>query len=201
MSKFEFAKTQVPDNYVKALNTKGFLFGASYADMIAKVSLAAVGDILREIKSLDKPAAFVFRDSVGQPIVSAIVKHIPSDDPEHSEGNWSYVWSFDPADITDDMLVADILNESNQRAFVVRSGELYGIEYLDGSLVSVITLLFQVLKEWLTANAKEGEETEIELKDVFLARSIIEDGEVILSFEPLGKMVQLIKSDVDLQQN
>lgn len=203
MSKIDFVKTQVPDNFARALNAQGYLFSASYADMIAWTSFAAVGDILRGIKALDKPAAFVFRDNVGQLVVAAIVKHIPSEDAEHPEGNWSYVWTFDPEDITEDMTIAEFSNEMNQKAFVLRAGDKWGIDYLPGSLTTVHTTLFQIIKEWLIANAKDDEETEMELTidgaGVFLARSAKEDGEAVISIEPLGKMVQLIKDDAELE--
>lgn len=199
MSKIDFVKTQVPDNFVKALNGQGLLFNATYADMIAWTSFAATGDVLRGIKALDKPAAFIFRDSADQMIVAAIVKHIPSEDEEHPEGNWSYVWTFDPEDITEDMIIADINNESNANTFVVRGGEKWGMEYLPGTVVPIHTTFFKVLKDWLLTNAKEDEEMEIELENVFLARAAVEDGEKIISIEPLGKMVQLIKDDAELE--
>lgn len=198
MSKIELMKTQIPDLYSKALADHGYTFSASYTDTIGKISFAAVGDVLRQSKTLDKPIAFVINDNAGQFIVAAIVKHIPSEDPEHPEGNWSYVWTFDPEDIAD-MNTADLGNEINQQAFVVRAGNLYGMEYLKGSLVPMHTLFFELVKEWLTTNAKEGEETELEQENVFSARSIIEDGEVVMSIEPIGKMVQLIKDDADLE--
>lgn len=199
MSKIDFTKTQIPSLYSSVLEDYGYLFDATYADLIGKVSFAAVGDILREMKTLDKPVAFVINDNTGNMVVAAIVKHIPSEDAEHPEGNWNYVWTFDQADVTDDMNIADLSNEMNQRAFVVRAGNAFGMEYMQGSLLPMHTAFFQMVKEWLTTNAKEGDETEVELTDVFLARSQIEDGEVIMSIEPIGKMVQLIKDDAELE--
>lgn len=192
-------KTQIPDLFSKALQDYGYIFNASFADIIGRISFAAIGDVLRQTKTLDRPVAFVINDKTGQMVVAAIVKHIPSEDPEHPEGNWNYVWTFDPEDITEDMSVADINNEMNQQAFVVRAANIQGMEYLKGSLVPLHTAFFEMIKEWLKTNAKEGEETEIEQENVFSARSIIEDGEVIMSIEPIGKMVQLIKDDADLE--
>lgn len=199
MSKLELMKTQIPDLFSKALTDYGYIFNATFADVIGRISFAAIGDILRTTKTLDKPVAFVINDKAGQMIVAAIVKHIPSEDPEHPEGNWSYVWTFDPSEITEGMNIADISNEMNQQAFVVRAGNLYGMEYLKGSLVPTHTVFFQMVKEWLATNAKEGEEIELEQENVFSARSAIEDGEVVMSIEPIGKMVQLIKDDADLE--
>lgn len=201
MSKMELMKTAVPDLYSKALADKQYIFQAAYADYIPWITFAAVGDILRENKSKEKPAAFVLRDGTGQIIVAAIVEFVPSEDPTKPEGNWRYYWTFDAADVTEGMIICELSNEVNQIPFVTRAGNKYGMEYLPGRIVMMHSFFFDILKEWLAQNAKEGEDTEIEMKNVFSARSTIEDGELVMSIEPMGKMVQLIKGDVDLSED
>jgi hypothetical protein len=199
MSKTEFMKTSIPEAVSKALADQSMIFSASYVDILGYVTFAAVGDLLRTIKTLDKPTAFVFRDESNSIIAGAIVRKIEGSDEEHPEGNWNYVWSFDPADFTEDMNITDLSNPANPMYFVKRAGDKYGMEYFNGYLVPMHVTFIKCVKDWLITNAKEDEETEVELNDIFSARSLIEDGEVVLSIEPIGKFVQLIKDDADLE--
>lgn len=192
-------KTSIPEAVSKALADQSMIFSASYVDILGYVTFAAVGDLLRTIKTLDKPTAFVFRDESNSIIAGAIVRKIEGSDEEHPEGNWNYVWSFDPADFTEDMNITDLSNPANPMYFVKRAGDKYGMEYFNGYLVPMHVTFIKCVKDWLITNAKEDEETEVELNDIFSARSLIEDGEVVLSIEPIGKFVQLIKDDADLE--
>jgi hypothetical protein len=198
MSKLEFMKTSIPEAVSQTLADKSMVFSASYVDILGYVTFAAVGDLLRTIKTLDKPTAFVFRDESNAIIVGAIVRKIDGTDEEHPEGNWSYVWSFDAEDFTDDMNITDLGNPNTAMYFVKRAGDKYGMEYFNGCLVPMHTAFVKCLRDWLEVNAKEEEETEVELNDIFSARSQIEDGQIVLSIEPIGKFVQLIKDDADL---
>ena len=199
MSKTELMKSSIPEAVSQALNDQRMIYSASYVDILGYVTFAAVGDLLRTVKALDRPTAFVFRDEANNIIAGAIVRHIDSTDADHPEGNWSYVWSFDPADFTEDMNITDLANPADQMYFVKRAGDKYGMEYKQGCLVPMHITFIKCVKDWLVSNAKEGEETEVELPNVFSARSGIEEGEIVLSIEPIGKMVQLIKDDADLE--
>ena len=199
MAKTELMKTSIPEAVSQALNDQRMIYSASYVDILGYVTFAAVGDLLRTVKTLDRPTAFVFRDEANNIIAGAIVKHIDSEDPEHPEGNWSYVWSFDAEDFTEDMNITDINNQADQLYFVKRAGDKYGMEYKAGVLVPMHVTLLKCVIDWLTTDVVEGEELEVEQPNVFLARAAIEDGQVVLSIEPLGKMMQLIKDDADLE--
>ena len=199
MAKTELMKTSIPEAVSQALNDQRMIYSASYVDILGYVTFAAVGDLLRTVKTLDRPTAFVFRDEANNIIAGAIVKHIDSEDPEHPEGNWSYIWSFDAEDFTEDMNITDINNQADQLYFVKRAGDKYGMEYKAGVLVPMHVTFLKCVKDWLTTNVVEGEELEVEQPNVFLARAAIEDGQVVLSIEPLGKMMQLIKDDADLE--
>lgn len=199
MSRKELMNSEVPSLISAALNSQSLTFNANYMYMIAHTTFAAVGDLLRANKSKENPVAFVIRDQTDSIIVAAIVRYIPSDDPEKPEGNWNYVWTFDPEDVTPDMIVADLNNQNNHHYFVTRAGNKYGMEYLPGCLIPMHTTFFSVLKGWLLENATEEDVTEIELPDVFLASAAVEDGETVISIEPIGKMVQLIKDDAVLE--
>ena len=52
MSKVEFMKSSVPESYSQALQAQNMIFAANYADIIGYTTFAAVGDLLRNIKSL-----------------------------------------------------------------------------------------------------------------------------------------------------
>lgn len=201
--KVNFNESGIPEIYSTALCDKGMIFSANYAYMIGWISMAAVGDILRNAMAKTdnaKPAAFVFRNETGDIICGAIVRFQDGEDKDHPEGNYEYVWSFDPADFEGDLTLTDLSNDMIQSYFVMRAGDKFGMEYLPGKLLPMHTIFFEVLKGFLSDNAKTDDETEIELENVFSARSQIEDGQLVLSIEPLGKMVQLIKNDKALEK-
>jgi hypothetical protein len=200
MSKVEFMKTSIPEAVSQALANNSMIYSASYVDILGYVTFAAVGDILRTVKTLDRPSAFVFRDESNSIIAGAIVRKVEGSDENHPEGNWSYTWSFDQEDfVMEDMNITDLSNPTNTMYFVKRAGDKYGMEYRTDCLAPMHLIFIKCLKDWLITNAKEDDETEVELANVFSARSGYEDGKVVLSIEPLGKFVQLIKDDADLE--
>jgi hypothetical protein len=199
MAKVEFMKSTLPEIYSQALNQLNMIFAANYADIIGYVSIAGVGDLLRNIKSLEHPTTMAFKDETGKIVVAATVEHVPSEDAEHPEGNWRYSWTFNEADIPEGTEVVDLNNEMTKMYFVKRAGDKYGMEYKAGCLVPMHTLFFKCMKEYLESNAGNEDGVELELPNVFLARAAVEDGETVLSIEPIGKMVQLIKDDCDLE--
>lgn len=199
MSKVEFVKSSVPESYSQALQAQNMIFAANYADIIGYTIFAGVGDLLRNIKSLERPTAFVMKDEANNIILAACVKYIESDDAEHPEGNWNYTWTFDGSNIPEGANVVDLENEMAQMYLVTRSGQRYGMEYKKGCLVPMHTVFVKCIREWLKANATAEEEVELVLPNIFSARAGIEDGELVMSIEPLGKFVQLIKDDSDLE--
>jgi hypothetical protein len=197
--KVEFMKSSLPELYSQALQEMHMVFSSNYAHMVAYTAISAVGDLLRSTKSPDKAAAFVLKDESNNTLVCAVVKFIDSNDPEHPEGNWSYSWSFSDEIIPEGAAVSDLNNAMVQNFFVNRSGHKYGMEYQAGMMVPMYVIFFKCLREWLESNAKPEEECEIEYTDVFSARAGYEDGELVMSIEPLGKFVQLIKDDAELE--
>ena len=198
MTTVEMMKSTMPEMYSQALDGKGMIFSANFANIIGYTLVAAVGDALRNEKQLDKPTAFAFYDGGDRLLVAGLVKYDPSVDAEHPEGSWSYTWTFDPEDIKD-AKVLSLNNVENHRYFVSRAFDKYSMEFRNNFMPIMMNTFIEVLKDWLTSNAKEEEETEFTLTDIFTARCQKEGDEVVMSFEPIGKFVQLIKDDADLQ--
>ena len=69
MAKTELMKTSIPEAVSQALNDQRMIYSASYVDILGYVTFAAVGDLLRTVKTLDRPTAFVFRDEANNIII------------------------------------------------------------------------------------------------------------------------------------
>ena len=198
MAKTELMKSTLPNMYSQALAKKNMGFAANFTHIIGWSIVSSVGDALRAIKSKEKPAAFAFYNGTNELLIAAKVFHDPSTDAEHPEGSWQYLWTFDPEDIKD-CVIMDLNNVDNHFYIIKRAFDKYSMEFINNMLVPMVNTFFEVLKEWLTENAKEGENVFLEQPSVFLAGVVKDDKGIAFSFEPIGKMTQLIKDDADLE--
>ena len=76
----------------------------------------------------------------------------------------------------------------------------YGLQWEDINAINECTrYLIQQIKNWLDANAVEGEEVGVEMDGVFQASVAIENGEKVFSIVPDGEIKKLIKDDAAIE--
>lgn len=194
-----FMETAIPDNFAKALaQEKQYELSASHADKIATILFVATSECLKNLKSKEKPAVFKFIDIRGELIAAAIVSYHANED-ENQPGNWTYVWTFDPADIPDNATVVDITQSMTHNYFVSVAGSKYHMSFEgERAIIELVNTMLIYISKWLQDNAKEGETIGVTLDGIFEARAEVEDGEVVKALEVIGETKAIIKNDNDL---
>ena len=96
----KFSETNLPHIYSRALfEEKCFDLAEEHADKMFDTLFIGSANLLKSIKSLDKPTAFVIKNLNGTVAAAAIVQYFKNEDDANNPGNFSLVWTFDEADI------------------------------------------------------------------------------------------------------
>lgn len=159
---------------------------------------AAVTDVLKINQSKNNPRiGFSLKDDKGVFKFGAILNYQkPEEDAEEDTGNWYLEFTFNSEDMTD--LDLDLDNHSDvfvrcaaQEAYNICFGRFKSTEFLN----SMYCCAFDTLKDFLDANAVEGESVDVSLRGIFTASVEVENGIKIISIVPGEFVKQSIKND------
>ena len=201
MKSMKLFETTLPQMYSKALfEEKCFDLAPEHSDKMFDILFTGAANLLRSIKSLEKPVACVIRDLKGNLVAGSVCQYFKNED-ESQPGNFSLVWTFDEADIPENALVVSIDDTKTHSYFIAVAGSKYGIKFKDASCI-VNTLSYTVgqLKKWLDENAKEGEIISVELDGIFQGRVEVQNGVKVFAVEPDGEIKNLIKDDAAIEE-
>lgn len=157
-------------------------------------SLAEVCNLYR--KDDNSTIAATIRDLKGNLILAGVLKWHNPEDEEAVDGNWSFVFTTDEADLEGSTQI----NISDSQFAIVFSNigiEMYNMRISDTLFITRYTVIaLNTLIDHLRVNAKEDEKLTITTeKDYFKASSQIVNGEVEIGFVPGDKLKELIKND------
>lgn len=194
-------ETRIPQNFSKALYTeREYDLAEEHTDKILYSVINGVSNCLGDIKSKEYPVAFIFEENNLDFIAGAVVEFHPNEDPSQP-GNWTYIWTFDKADIPENARKVQIDNQMYSY-FYGSANKKYGMGFDSiEALTEMSRYLLRGISHWLDDNAKEGEENGVQMKEVMVARCTIENGEILKSIEPVGEVKVLIKGDADIETN
>lgn len=193
-------ENSVTNEYNRILAIKGLVFET--ADLVydmMNVPFHAFTKFLALKKNReDNGTAIVLRDLEGNFILAGIVKyHEP--EREDQAGNWSYEYTFNEEDIkesTNYNVTDSSFIEVLQLIAIKHNLTITEMDFAIDLVLSFFTALINVLKQ----NASSSEECEIEHDGYFVAVSVVENDEVLLSLTPDGAMKRLIKDDTTLEE-
>jgi hypothetical protein len=193
----KFKETNILEDYSKILAKNCITLGPSITPMVATTLFDGVSRCLGAIKSETTPKAVIFRSMDHSFIAGAKVTYIAGDDPTSSR--WDYVWTFYEKDLEG----ADIIDASSNSMILTyfeSSGiNLYKMKFAGAdTCATMMALLVEMIKKWLTENAVEGETTSLELEGAFKAIVTKKGDEVEYGLIPDGEMKRLIKDDTAL---
>jgi hypothetical protein len=196
----EFSSTNLPHNVSHGLyNQKGYDLAESHIDKLYYILFYGVASVLKDNRSKDCPTTFTISEANGKPIAAATVEYF--DGEGDNPGNWSLVWTFDPADIPANANKIDLQNDLTHSYFRTIAGEKWGMRFYDRTaIVSLITYSVEQLFKWLDENAKEGEVVEIDLEGVFNAKVEVVDGKKVMAIDPDGEVKTIIKDDSAIEK-
>lgn len=195
MATYQMKETALPDIYSRGLFEKGWDLGQDSAMDMAEVFIVGTSQLLKDIKSEEHPVAVVFEDVNEEFIVGAIVRFIKSED-ENMPGHWDYCWTFYKEDIPENARIRKIKENDVQVYYRAIAAQKFTFGFVSpASLSDCGNYLFKCLERYLCDNAKEDEETVIELPGIFQARAVVENDEVVKSLELIGEVKAIIKDD------
>lgn len=197
----KFMESTVVQNVIIALKGDGIAAGdPEHIKVGLETILESTSDFLRITKSKSSPkTALVYNDKKGNMIVAAVVEY-NENESEEGQDNYNYYWTFDKEDITGDDVKLYEGNQSQvQTMFINCCSERHYLDLNAPAVTSMTTHILGLISDYLTENAKEGEEIKLVHEGYFTASAVVEDGEIVKSFLPEGPMKVLIKDDVTVE--
>ena len=194
-------ETTLPQMYSKALfEEKCFDLAPEHTDKMFDTLFTGTSNLLKSIKSLEKPVAFLIKELNGKMVAAAICQYFKNDDASQP-GNFSLVWTFDESDIPENALITSIDDTKTHSFFIAVAGSKYGIRFKDAScIVNTLGYTMVQLKKWLDENAKEGTIVSVELDGIFQGRVEVQNGVKVFAVEPDGEIKNLIKDDAAIEK-
>lgn len=171
---------------------------AAQLPKVVETLFNAVSRCLGDMKLKEKPVAFVFAELNGVFNAGAVVKF--HDGGNDAGDNWSYVWTFDKADIPEDAKIITLNDIPAQQYFNSYSAEKFHFGIETPCIANLYGKFTKVLSAWLEENANKDETVGVVLDGVFEARVDVEGEEIIKSIEPSGEIKTLIKNDAAIEK-
>ena len=125
-----------------------------------------------------------------------------ADDPSNpAAGRWDYTWTF----YEDDLKGCDCIEVANNSLvstyFISSAITLYNMRFAGQDLcVLMMTMMVEMIINWLKENATESEPAILTLDGAFKATATVENGKVVMGIVPDGEMKVLIKDDSAIQE-
>lgn len=200
-------ETEAHQAFVVNASSKGYMFGNDdRPERVTKSFFAATAQFLHDTKIKDpkKAVALTLTTVSGEFLFGAVVQYNENKDNPDEPGNWSYITTFDEADIeaieskrsVKKMLYSD---DFFKNVFNTVVHDVGGIVFKDALFMYDACLItIESILQVLDKEAVVGETVNIELPGYFVATVEVDGDEKIFGITPDGAMKEVIKSDADL---
>lgn len=199
----KFKETSILEDFSRALAQQSFLIGPAHTPRVATVLFHGVSRCLSAVKNTTIPKAIVFRSMDHSFLAGAKVEYIVNaDDPSNpSAGRWDYTWTFYEEDLKGCDCIDVSSNNLVSTYFISSGSDLYNMRFAGQDLcIMMMTLMIEMIINWLRENASESEPAILTLDGVFKATATVENGKTIMGIVPDGEMKILIKDDSAIQE-
>lgn len=200
-------ETQHHQQFVVNGNSMGYTFGNDdKPERITKSFFASCATFLKRVKIADptKAVALVLSSTTGEFKFAAIVQYNENKENPDEPGNWSYVTTFNEADLSaiENKRTVNTYVCSDERfknVFDDVSYDVGGIQFknerfmYDACMIVIETLLAVLDKE-----AEENKTVDIDMVGYFTASVETSGDDKTFAITPSGEMKEIIKSDIDL---
>ena len=190
----KLAESTLIENFIVEAKNLGTLLEPTDVLRVIETLVSGSADFLAQVKTKEAGVALTIDNVKGEMVMAAVVVYNDNADGDN-QGNWNFYFTFDPKDI--EGMRRYQISLSQVHSVIARRGyELCRIRFATPNLITDYAVVFaSLMREFLDANAKDGEEFTVEHEGYFLANSAVEDGVVEKSFLPDGAMKRLIKDD------
>ncbi len=190
-------ETSFTSMFVKNCQTHfSFSWLEDHVAPLMKSVFMTVSEILKSRQNKnDEKIAFEIKDFKGNFIFGAILTYTKPAENE-DKGNWNLEFTFDKNDLSDINIIGDNLNTEYITSLEKNFCEMTHRRFKNPEFLhKCVQMIFTTLSEYMSSNAKEGEEFAVELIDYIEIISTIEKGEIIISAIPGSIIKQAIKDD------
>ena len=190
----KLAESTLIENFIVEAKNLGTLLEPTDVLRVIETLVSGAADFLAQVKTKEAGVALTIDNVKGEMVMAAVVVYNDNADGDN-QGNWNFYFTFDPKDI--EGMRRYQISLSQVHTVIARRGyELCRIRFATPNLITDYAVVFaSLMREFLDANAKDGDEFTVEHEGYFLANSAVEDGVVEKSFLPDGAMKRLIKDD------
>lgn len=200
MSKvFEFGQTSIPSQYsINLRDNFGMLWVDSRTAELYRILLTTMADTLKFNQSKDvESIGMIIKDDKGNFKLGAILHFkAPEEGSEEDSGNWYLEMTFDEADMADVKTIIDNHSDIFIRCASNAAQHItYGRFRSTEMMYNMFNCAIDTLVQFLDTNASETEEVEVQLRGIFTASVVIENGEKIMSIVPGEIIKQCVKND------
>lgn len=194
-----FQDTSIPAAFSDTLLQYAYTLAADHTPKVLTALVNGISECLGDIKSKERPVAFVIEENNLDFIMGAVVEYHPNADAD-LPGNWSYIWTFDKSDIPEGARVVTLKDIEIFSYFKGVANKKFSMGYdTHDAFITMNVVLARTISNWLDTNAKEDEELNLVLDGVIQFRCAVEGGHIFKSAEPVGETKVLIKGDAAIE--
>ena len=195
--KYDLKTSELPANFVLGAQKENIIWEAINVNPFYSGLFAAMGEFLSIQKNTEKKSALVIKNIKGDFLMAAIISyHVTEEETseETTPDNWYLAFTTFEEDIKDIECVYSSNDLSFQTVLSTCLHSLYGIRFVFPQYIhTLIVTAIESLINWLDANAKADEVTEIECEGYFVASVAVEGDEKVIAITPSGELKKLIK--------
>ena len=193
------------------INTRRYGWNDQCTDIIIESTFSAFASFLGMVKNKDVTTAVVIKDIYGEFSFGAFVQFHKSEEEGTDEGSWTLSYTFDKNDIEDNWKVYGFGEDMEvANAFHTVAYTKYQMGFSsqpkddnnakpEGSAQDLITIIFNIIKEYMRSNITI--DPQLEITDIaVLTAAIADDNSVVIGIEPSALLKQYVKEDSNISE-
>lgn len=189
------ATSTVAVGFKQSVFTKyAFEIDEDIAKGYTKSLFTSFSEFLKIVKNEEEPVLLEVSSLTGEFLFGAAVRYNKNDDPT-KPGNWVFSYTFNAEDVAD---IRTRYLYTDPQFGVILSNTMYTLfNYVwnvDSDTAKRLTIgCIESIRNFLEANAVEGDVTTLTCGDLFVATSGIENGEKVMAITPGEKSKEIVK--------
>ena len=172
---------------------------------------SSVANFLSKVKQTTKPVSLILEDPYQNFSFGAIVEYHKNEVADDMPGNWSLVFTFDPADLDGSTVYRSSGNEYKECVIDIAEHQ-YGYSFelvgdqdaLDTKRIimnHIISNAAKTIRQWVDENSMSTEPVITEIKGKVIIEACLDsNGMKVFAISPSGELKNIIKDDAAIEE-
>lgn len=202
------------DGFIKnAVETAGWNLFEDSSQRVSRcfhLLFESVANFLGKVKQTKKPVGLILEDPYQNFAFAAIVEYHENTVADDMPGNWTFTFTFDPADL-DGATVYRASGNEFKEILIDISEHSYGFNFelmgdqdvLDVKrivMTQVIAIAAKTIRQWVDENSNSSEPVVTQIKGKCIIEACLDSaGKKVFSITPDGELKNIIKDDAALE--